>query len=71
MQCVSVSWAGFAPPPLDFWCGFAAAAVPNVLGDIHCTVSCNSIVKDRGAPSLAVGSSRKDAHAGTLPVVYL
>ena len=41
---------------------------PNVLGDIHCTVSCNSIVKDRGGPGLAVGSSRKDAHAGTLPV---
>ena len=66
------SWAGFLPasskPVVYFWCGFVAAAVPNVLGDIHCTVSCNSIVKDWGAPGLAVGSSRKDAHAGTLPV---
>ena len=29
---------------------------PNVLGDIHCTVSCNSIVKD--LCGLAVGGSR-------------
>ena len=56
--------------------GLAAAATPNVVGDIHCTISCNSIffwhgvarIKHRG---LAVGNSRKDAHAGTLPVVYL
>ena len=53
--------------------GLAAAATPNVVGNIHCTVSCNSIVYWHGVArikhrGLAVGSSRKDAHAGTLPV---
>ena len=51
MQCVSVScsWAGagFASrlfkPVVDFRCGLVAAAAPNVVGDIHCTVSCLGI----------------------------
>ena len=39
-------------------------------------ISCNSIVYWHGVArikhrGLAVGDSRKDAHAGTLPVVYL
>ena len=30
-------------PVVDFRCGFAAVANPNVVGNTHCTNSCNSI----------------------------
>ena len=42
---------GLALPPrlfklvVDFRCGLAAAATPNVVGDIHCTISCLGIFK--------------------------
>ena len=45
-----------------FGVGPQAAAKPNVFGDIHCIVSCNSFVKD--PCGLTVGGSRKARVAG-------
>ena len=63
-------------PDADFRCGLATAATPNVVGKHTLHISCNSIIYWHGVArikhrGLAVGDSRKDAHAGTLPDVYL
>ena len=56
--------------------GIAAAATPTCGGTHTASTSCNCIFEWHGVArfkhrGLAVGNSRKDAHAGTLPVVYL
>ena len=73
------SWAGagFASrlfkPVVDFWCGLAAAATPNVVGEHTLQISRNSIVYWRGVEhcSLAVGNSRKVSEEPCLSDVYL
>ena len=82
MLACFVAGPGLALPPASSnrlsisGAGLAAAAPPTCRGGIHCTISCNSIFDWHGVArfkhrGLVVGNSRKDAHAGTLPVVYL
>ena len=73
-----VAGPGFCPPASSNRLsisggGLCGSCTPNVGGGTHCTISCSSIFGRHGVArfkhrGLAAVNSRKDAHAGTLPV---